>query len=31
MTEDGFEGDEAMVSISVSEVVGITFFPGTGI
>ena len=31
MTEDGFEGDEAVLSISISEVAGITFFSGIGI
>ena len=31
MTEDGFKGDKAVVSISISEVVGITFFSGIGI
>ena len=31
MTEDWFEGDEVVVSISVSEVVGIKFFSGIGI
>ena len=30
-TEDRFEGDEPVVSISVSEDDGITFFSGTGI
>ena len=31
MTEDGFEGDEAVMSVSILEVVGITFCSGIGI
>ena len=31
VTEDGFEGDEAVVSSSVLEVVRMTFFSGIGI
>ena len=31
MTEDGFEGYEAVMSISISEVLGMTFFSGTEI
>ena len=31
MTEHGFEGDEAVVSLSISQVVAITFFSGIGV